>query len=253
MKRIAELLIVGNALIVAHIEAAAVAKDTGADILLPALDDLGEPLGVGKEVAGEARAVELAVGNCLCCGIEGHPAGANDGDIDKFLDMLDILKVAVLGHIDGRMCPIPCVIGAVIAVEHIIARILQILCGYLGLLHVSADLDVILAGESALTEALGLGDYRISERNGEILAAFLFDSLDYLGCEAISVLKGAAVFVGPLIDIFKGELVEQIALVDSVDFNAVNACVLEQLGGLRKCVDHLLDLSLGHLSRGELI
>ena len=253
MKRVAELLIVGNALIVAHIEAAAVAKDAGADILLPILDDLGEPLGVGKEVAGEACAVELAVGNCLGCDVEGHPAGANNWDINEILDMLDILKVAVLGHIDGRMCPIPCVIGAVIAVEHIIARILQILGRYLGLLHVSADLDVILAGESALTEALGLGDYRISERNGEILAAFLLDSLDYLGCETISVLKGAAVFVGPLIDIFKGELVEQIALVDSVDLNAVHACVLEHLGGLSKCVYHLLNLSLGHLSRGELI
>ena len=70
--------------------------------------------------------------------------------------MLNIRKVAVFGHIYGRMCPIPGVICAVVAVEAVIACVLKVFGSPFGLLHIPADLGVILARESALTESLCL-------------------------------------------------------------------------------------------------
>ena len=124
------------------------------------------------------------------------------------------------------MCPVPGVIGAVVAVEAVVACILQIFCGALGLCHVTPDLDIILSGQRALTEALGLGEHAVAQGDGEILAAGLFDGLHDLHGEAVAVFKGAAVFVRALVDVQQCELVQKIAFMHGVNLNTVHAGVL---------------------------
>ncbi len=227
MQAVGELLIVGHALVVAHIEAAVVAENAGTDVLLLVIHHLRDPLLVGEELTRKARAVKLALLYRVCGNPRIEAAGADNGNVAELLDVFNILEVAVLGHIDGRVSPVPCVIGAVVAVEAVVAGILKILDSPLRLRHIASDLGISLARESALAEALGLGNYAVAQGDRKIVAAGLFDSLNYLDREAVAILERAAVFVGALVDILKCELVEQIALMDCVNLNAVNACVLE--------------------------
>ena len=253
MQRVAQVLIVRHALVVAHVEAAVVAEDAGADVVFAVLDDLGEPFRVREEIAREARAVEPAFGDGLCRGLERHAARADDGDIDEVLDVLDLGEVAVFGHIDRRVRPVPGVIGAVVAVEHVVARVLQEFRRDLGLCHVTPGLDVVLAGQRALAEALGLGDDGIAQRHREVRAAGGLDGLDDLGGEAVAVFQTPAVFVRALVDVVERELVKKIPFVDRVDLDAVDARVLQELGALGKRVDEFLDLRLRHLARRDLV
>ena len=161
--------------------------------------------------------------------------------------MRNVLKVTVLGHIHRGMSPIPRVIRAVVGVEHIIARILKILSRLLGFLHISANLNVVLAGHSAVAEALHLGLNRVTKRYGIVLAASFLDSLDYLCRKAIAVLKAAAVLVLTLVEKLYCELVKKISLVYRVYLNSVNACVAAELCGLCKRLNDLVDLLLCHL------
>ena len=62
VERIGEFLIVGNAFIMAHIEAAVVAEDTGSDFLFFALHQFGYPLLIGKERSCKTGAVKFTFG-----------------------------------------------------------------------------------------------------------------------------------------------------------------------------------------------
>ena len=143
------------------------------------------------------------------------------------------------------MGPVPGIVGAVVAVEHIVAGILQVLDGLLGLGHIAAELHELLAGNGALAEALGLGHHGVTQGHGEVLAADGLDGLDDLHSEAVAVFEGAAVLVGTVVHVGNGELVQQIALMHRVDLDTVNAGILQELGGLGKGVHHLVDLLHG--------
>ena len=121
------------------------------------------------------------------------------------------------------MRPVPRVVGAVVAVEHIVSGVLQILDGLLGLGHVAAELHELLAGDSALTEALGLGHHGVTQRHREVLAAHGLDRLHDLHSEAVAVFKGAAVLVGTVVHVGQRELIQQIALMHRVDLDTVHA------------------------------
>ena len=167
--------------------------------------------------------------------------------------MLDLRQIAVFGHIHRRVRPVPRVIRAVVAVEHIIARILQKLRGDLGLGHVAARLDILLAGQRALPEALGLRDDGIAQRHREIRAAGGLDGLDDLGGEAVAVFKTSAILIRALVDVVERELVEQIALVHGMDLHAVDARVLQELRAFGERVNEFLNFRLRHLARRQLI
>ena len=219
--------------------------DAGLDVLHPILQDLVDPLGIHQILAGDAHGVQTAGGDLLG-GLGGiHLAGADHGLGGKVLDVLHLGEVAVLRHIDRGMRPVPRVVGAVVAVEHVVSGVLQILDGLLGLGHVAAELHELLAGDSALTEALGLGHHGVAQRHREVLAAHGLDRLHDLHSEAIAVLEGAAVLVGTVVHVGDGKLIQQIALVHRVDLHAVHAGILQELGGLGKGVHHLVDLLHG--------
>ena len=253
VKAVRKLLIVRNALVMAHIEAAVVAEYAGADILRATLGKLFDPFPIGKELPRKAGAVQPAGGYFIRGGRRVEPAGADNRDIHKVFDMLGIRKIAVFGHIYRRVRPIPCVICAVIAVQAIVAGILQVFRGTLGFLHIAADLGIFLAGERALTEALCFGNDTVPQRNREILAARLFYRADYLHREAVAVFERAAVFVRALVDIFKRELIEQIALVHGMNLNAVHARLLQKRGTFCKGFHKFVYFGHGHLPRGDFI
>ena len=167
--------------------------------------------------------------------------------------MFDLGQIAVFRHVDRRVRPVPRVIRAVVAVEHVIARVLQEFGCDLGFRHVAAGLHIFLAGQRALAEALGLGDDGIAQRDREVRAAGGLDGLDDLGGKAVAIFKAPAVFVGTLIDVVERELVKKVPLVDRVDLHAVDAGVLQELCGLGKRVDHLLNFRLRHLAGRHLV
>ena len=56
-----------------------------------------------------------------------------------------------------------------------------------------------------------------------------------------------------MVPVGDGELVKQVALVDSVDLNAVNTGLAQQLRGLAERIDHLVDLFHGHRTREHIL
>ena len=223
------------------------AADTGPDVLDPVLDQLGDPLGVSQELTGNAHTVDLALADGLSSHIGLHTAGADHGDVHKLLNMGNVVQVAVLRHVHRRMCPVPAIIRTVVGVKHIVAGILQVLGSPLGLGHITAHFRCVVTGDDTLSKALQLGLYGVAQGYRERRTALSLDGLDNFCGEAVTVLKRAAVLVGTLVEEFDGKLVQQIALVDSMDFHTVNTGIHTQLCGLGKGLDDLVDLLLGHL------
>ena len=151
-----QILIVGNAVVVSHVEACVVAADARHNVVLSALHEFCHPFGIGEELACNAHTVNLAFRNRLCRDFGSHTACANDGNINCFFDFFAVFEVAVLRHIYRRMRPVPCVVRAVVGVEHIIACVLEHLCRNLALFHIAPDFDILFAGKCALTETFRL-------------------------------------------------------------------------------------------------
>ena len=152
------------------------------------------------------------------------------------------------------MCPVPCVVSTVVAVEHVVAGIAQVLDCLLGLSHVTAELfEVGLIRHSALAPCFGLGDDGVTQGHREVGAGLTLDGLHDLDREAEAVLERAAVLVGTMVPVGDGELVKQVALVDSVDLNAVDTGLAQLLRGLAERIDHLVDLFHGHRTREHVL
>ena len=246
---VGKALVVGDALVVGHVEAGVVAADAGVNFVFAALHELGDPLGIRQKLPRDAHAVQLARGNRLSRDAGGHSSRANHGNVHELLDVAGLLEVAVLIHIHRRMAPIPGVVGAVVAVEHIVAGVLKELRGPFAFLHVAPGFLKLFAGKRAFSEALRLGDDRVAQRHREVLSAGSLDGLYDFGREAVPVFEAAAVAVVAEVRVLHRELVQQVALVDRVNLDPVNACVHAELGGLREGVDHLLDFLDGERAR----
>ena len=99
-----------------HVEAAVVAQDTGTDVVLSVVHQLGHPFLVSQELSGESGTVNSSVCNGSRSSLRIHTSGAYHRDIHEFTDMRHILQIAVLRHIDRGMCPVPGIVSTVIAV-----------------------------------------------------------------------------------------------------------------------------------------
>ena len=254
VQRVAQMLDVRSTGELRHVEAAVVAADAGLDLVLLTGLDLMYPVVIDEVLTGDGNGVEPS-GLDLLGGLDRiHTACADDGLVGELLDVLDVLEVAVVGHVLRRMCPVPCVVGAVVAVEHCVAGLFEVLDSLLGLFHVAAELlEVLLVRHCALAPALGLGDDGVTQGDGEVVAGILVDALDDLDGEAETVLEGSAVLVGTEVPVLHGELVKQVAFMDSVDLNAVDAGIAQLLRGLTERFDHFLDLGAGHGTGLELL
>ena len=132
------------------------AADARLDVLSSLLNQLCNPLRIDEELTSDCNRINPSVLHSLRTYLRIHPARADYRNIHKVLYMRNILKVAVFRHVLRRMRPVPCIVGAVVAVEHIIARILQVFCRALRLCHVTTDLRVVsLSRHRPHAEALG--------------------------------------------------------------------------------------------------
>ena len=185
-----------------HVEAAVVAQNTGTDVVLLIIHQLGHPFLVCQELSGESGTVDLSVCNSSRSRLRIHTSGAYHRDIHEFTDMRHILQIAVLRHIDRWMCPVPGIVSSVITVQHIITGILQILCCFFGFCHITACFCEAFSGKCPLTEPLGLGFHAVPKRHREILPADLLDLFYDLYSKTISVFKRSTIFIGSPIHIF---------------------------------------------------
>ena len=253
MQGILQALGVGRTLALSEAEASVVAVDAGLDLLFAAVHQLGDPLGIDQILTSRTHTVDLTGSDLGGSHIGGHLTGADHGLAGKVLDVLHLGQVAVLGHINRGMCPVPGVVSTVIAVKHIVSGFLQILDGALGFFHIAAELHKFLTGHGAFAPALGLGHHGVTQCHGEILTALALDSLHDLHGEAIAILERAAVLVGTEVPVLHGKLIQQIAFMHGMDLHTVNAGVLAHLGGLGESLHHLLDLLAGQGAGGVIL
>ena len=82
----------------------------------------------------------------------------------------------------------------------------------------------------------------VAHRHGEILPARLLDLLDDLTRETQAILKASAVLVGTLVEILRGELIEQVALMNRMHLDAVETRLLGDLRSLAHLADDVVDL-----------
>ena len=177
------------------------AEDTGTDIIFPVINQFCNPFLIRKEITGESGSVNPAFTDRLRSRLGRESACTYNRDINKLPDMLNIFKITVLRHINGRMRPVPRVVCSVIAIEHIVSGILQKLCSLLRLFHISSHFFIILAGKSSLSEAFCFGYHTVTQGYRKIIPALFLNGFNYLCRKPVSVLKASAVFIITLIDI----------------------------------------------------
>ena len=244
MLGVGERLVVRRALVVRHCKAGIVAADTGLNVLGTPFHEFGDPRAVRQELPRDAHGVDLSVAYRIRADFRLHAARTDDRDIHKLFDVCHIVQVAVLGHVCRRVRPVPGVVCAVVRVEHVVARILQIFCSLFTLRHIPPGFDIVLAGHCANAEADGLTDDRIAQRHGVFFPAFGFDRLHDIRCKPIAVFKTSAVFVCALIGVGRCELIHQISFMYGVDLHAIHARLFAKTRRFGKGVDHMLDFFL---------
>ena len=151
-----KILVIGDTFVVAHVEAAVMAEDTWSDILWPVFNKLCDPFLVCKEWTGKACAVDSSFLYGFSCCKWIHSSCSHHRNIHKLPYVLHILEIAVLRHVDRRMCPVPGVISSVVAVEHIVSSLFQKLCSLLAFRHISSCFDILFSRKGSFPEALGL-------------------------------------------------------------------------------------------------
>ena len=237
MQGIAESLHVFGSGCLGEVETAVVATDAGADLVLTALFDLGDPVFINEVLTGNCNSIQTSGSNFFSSLDRIHTAGAGHRNIDELADVLNIGEVAVVRHILRRMCPVPGIIGSVVAVEEGVSGILEDLDGLLGLRHVTAELFKFFTGHCTFSPALCAGAHGVTERNREVVTGLLVDLLNDLSSKAETVLKGSAVLVGTEVHIRYSKLVKVVAFVYSMDLDTVDSCLTEFLcsGAERSC------------------
>ena len=230
-----------EALDAAH--AAFLAADAGADLVDVAGANLLHDVGVSQSGTAEAHDVAGAVIEAFERGIGViHATGHDDGDGDVLLHDPGERAIRGLLHVHGRMVPPPGVVGARVDIEGIIAVFLEQLgCGD-ALLDVAAPLLELLTGKRALAEVLDHALEAEAHGHGIVLAAGTSNLLADLAGKAQAVLEAAAVLVGTVVEERDRELINEVALVDGVDLDAVEAGALRVEGTLAEAGYDSVDL-----------
>ena len=156
MQTVRQVLIVRNSFVMAHVETAVVTKYARTYIVLFVVHQFCDPCLIREELTRKARAVNSAPRDRFRSRFGIEPSCADNGDVDKFLYMFNVGKIAVFGHIYRGMSPVPRIVCAVVAVQTVVTRVLQIFCRLFGLFHIAPDFRIVFSRKSALTEAFRL-------------------------------------------------------------------------------------------------
>ena len=241
MQRIFHGLDVCGAFVLCKVEAAVVAADARLNVFFLASKDFINPLGVNKVLAGNGNCIETTCCDFFSSENRIHTAGTDNRSIGEVLDMLDFCDVAVVRHVLRRMCPIPCIVGTVVAVEHGIAGFFEVFDSLFRFCHITAEFHKVFPWHSAFVPALRLGNDRVTQGNREIISGVLMDALNNFNRETEAVFKRSAIFVFTIVPVGNGKLVKQIAFVHGMDFYTVDAGVAKLFRRFTKGFNHLVD------------
>ena len=202
---------------------------------------------IGKRSTGERDAVDLSVRKRLFAHIRIiHVACNEHGNFDCRLDFFRKRYIIAFGHIVRRNAVVERIVGAGVAVEHIVAVLLEQTCDLHRFLDRSADL--VFSEERGFVEAFHIGLHAEAYGHGVIRAAGFLDAFDDHSCAAESVFKAAAELVGALVRELHCELIEDVAPVHAVNLDAVEAAGLGKLCELDHAVDLCFNVFAGHLA-----
>ena len=225
-------------------QAALVAGYAGTDALGRARLHLLGDVGIGKHRAAQRDGVKLAGRDGVLVHLHVAHAGAHDdGHLDGNLRLGGKVNHVAALEVHGRAGVIEGVVDARVHVKAVVAVGLQDLADADALLE-RAEL-LALARDGALHPVLHVALEAQAHRHGEVGTARGLDALDDLDRGTQAVLEAAAILVLAVVGHRGGKLVEQVAPVDRVDLDAVEACLLRH----GRALDHLVDLELDLLDR----
>ena len=121
MQGVFQRLDVCGASVLSKVEATIVAADAGTDVLFSAFLDLDDPLGIDEVLTCDGNCVQTTSCDFFSCFFRSHTASAGNRHVGELLDVLNIFQVAVIRHVLRRMCPVPSIVGTVVAVEELIS------------------------------------------------------------------------------------------------------------------------------------
>ena len=124
------------------------------------------------------------------------------------------------------MIPPPGIIGTYICIQRIVSIADKQFCSFQALRDIAALFLKLFARKGTLSPVLDHAFYAETQDNREILPAAGLDLLHHFPCEAEPVFQGTAVFVCSLVEHGNGKLVQQVSLMDRMDFNTVKTAAL---------------------------
>ncbi|OPZ59371.1 MAG: hypothetical protein BWY88_00767 [Synergistetes bacterium ADurb.Bin520] len=145
------------------------------------------------------------------------------------------------------MGPVPRLVGSRIGVEGVVSRFFQDFARFEPLGHVPAELLELFPRKPPLTPSLHEALEGIAQHHGKIRPRAPGDGLPHLPGRRQPPPEIAPVLVRATVTAGQGKLVQQVPLVDRVDFNAIEAALPGDEGAGAEGVDeacHLVDIEL---------
>ena len=124
MNCIIEILIIACSFMLRQIKACSMTANTWSNIFFSSLLKFLNPCRISKELSTNNHSINIAILYSFGTSIWLHTSSTCNRYINKFLNMWYIIKITIKRHILWWMSPIPCIIGSIIAVKHIISSIL---------------------------------------------------------------------------------------------------------------------------------
>ena len=231
-----------------HCETSIVTANARHDFIFSVFHEFCYPFRINQKLSSNSHCINLVFLDCFCTGFWIHSSSTNNWHCCELLDVSNVFQITVFRHIARRMCPIPCIIGSVVAVEHVIACFFKMFDCFFTFFHVSSSLCEFFTWKSTFAETFCFAGDWISERNREIQTTLCFDFFNDVCCKTISIFKRATIFICSKVCVFCCELVEKISFMNGMDFNTINTCFFAESCCFAKCIDNFFDFFHRNLS-----
>ena len=202
MERILQFLHIRRSLPLAHVEARIMTENAGTNFLVSSFQNLCHPFRIRQKRTRKADAIKRSGSHFLCANIRIHASCGNDRNRHGLFYFLYLRQITIFRHVNRRMAPIPSVIRAVVAVEHVITSILQIARCPTRFVHISANFRVRFAGKGSLTESLRLGFHRIPQRDRKIFSTNALNLTNNVHRKTVPIFPTTTIGICAVIDVW---------------------------------------------------
>ena len=220
--------------------------DAGADTASSSCPQFVHIIRVRQKGTAQADDIALAIFKGFQSHIRVvHTACAEYRHVHHFLYHLTVGTVQPLLLVHRRMIPPPGVVGSHIRIQGVVAVFHQQLGGLKSFFNIPAFFLKLLSRESSLSPILNHALDAEPQGDWEILSAAGLNLLHHLSGKAQTVLQGAAVLIGPLIEHGNGKLVQQVSFMDGVNLHSVKSGPLGIVGAVSEGLDDAVNLLHG--------